>query len=149
MAIHRCFICLVAHHNWLHGFFVPWKHCGASVRSIHTFVVTLVQVSRPKQIDSHPGMVNHIRAPTSKLSTTVEEPPSSNERSHKKSEHDPSVGSGVSSSAKNDDCNTSPDWHPVSSVLGSLRRLESWFPGPRQPTRRQSHRHTNRDSIRD
>ena len=57
-------------------------------------------------------------APVSLLSTTVEELPSFNERSCNKSEHDPWVSRGVTSSAENEEFNASPDWHLVSFVWG-------------------------------
>ena len=50
-------------------------------------------------------------APVSYLSTTVEKLPSFNECSEDNSEHDPSVSSGVTISAQNEEFNVSPDWH--------------------------------------
>ena len=96
-------------------------------------------------------------ASISKLPTTTEELPPSNEFFCDKSEHGPWVNSGVTSASKIEKFIDTSEWHPVSfewvfvSRYGTCiitRRFASWIAGSRPPSRRQIHRYTNRWSNR-
>ena len=89
-------------------------------------------------------------APVSQPSTTVEGLPSFNECSYNKSEH------GVTSTAQKRRVQRLPGLTSRLVCVGFRRvwsmlhwGFETLFAGPLQPTRRQSHRYTNRDCIRD
>ena len=85
------------------------------------------------------------------LCTAVAQPSSLNKSSHDKTEHDPSVNSGVTSCARSEEVSAFADWHPGSFVWGFVNAcgwLATWYARPRKPAWRQPHRHTSRDSTR-